>query len=123
MAPRRVVIGGTLRTSKYVGFLAMLLGALLIACAAALPVSVDRGDPGVLQVRFRVDGCGPAVYAAVRESDSQCQQTARRRLEVTTTAGLLMMVVGLVMFAGGDPGRSRVDVATGPPRRSRARPI
>jgi len=99
----------------------MVLGALLIACAAALPVSVDHGDPGVAQVRFRVDGCGPAVYAAVHRSESQCRYTARRRLELTTTAGLLMMVVGLVMFAGGEPSRSRVDVANGPPRRSRAR--
>ncbi|MDQ2826604.1 MAG: hypothetical protein M3Y04_06565 [Actinomycetota bacterium] len=93
-----------------------------MACAAALPVSVDRGDPGILGVHFRVDGCGPAVYAAVREADSQCQQTARRRLEVTTTAGLLMVVVGLVMFAGDDPGGSRVEVATGAARRPRARP-
>jgi len=113
-----------MRTSKYVGFLTMLLGALLIACAAALPVSVDRGDPGVIGVRFRVDGCGPAVYAAVRASDSQCQRTARRRLAVTTTIGLLMMAVGLVMFAGGDSGsRSRVDVPSPVMRRDRARPL
>jgi hypothetical protein len=116
-----VVIGGTLRTTKYVGFLAMVLGVLLMACAAALPVSVDRGDPGVAGVRFEVDGCGPALHAALRASESQCQQTARHRLAVTTTVGLLMVVGGLVMFAGGDDGRSRVEVATGARRVAKPR--
>lgn len=97
----------------------MLLGALLIACAAALPVGVDRGDPGVTGVRIGIDGCGPALHAAVRRSGSKCQQAARRRLALTTTAGLLLAVVGLVMFAGGDADRSRVEVETAGARRPR----
>lgn len=102
-----------MRTSKYVGFLAMAIGALLMAGAAVLPVSVDRGGDGVLPFRFRVDGCGPAMYAAVRDSDSQCQRTAQRRLLVAATIGLLMAAVGLVMFAGGDDRGSRVAAPTG----------
>ena len=106
------------------GFVSMVLGALLVACAAALPVTADRQDAGVVAVRFRMDGCGPAIRAALRDTDPACQDTARRRLLITTTTGLAMVVVGLVMFAGGDSRGSRVNVATPtgrwrPPARSR----
>lgn len=107
------------RTSKYAGFVAMVLGALLMAGAAAMPVSVGRSESGP-GVTFRADGCGPAVYAAVRLSESDCQRTARRRLMATTTVGLLVMALGMVLFAGGDSRRSAVAVPTLVTRRRRA---
>ena len=99
------------RTSKYVGFVAIVVGVLLMAGAAALPVSVGRSGTGP-QVVFRADGCGPAIYAALHHFESDCQQTAKRRLLATTTVGLLMVVAGMVLFAGGDSRRSRVAVPT-----------
>jgi len=107
------------RTNKYVGFVAMVLGALLAVGAAAMPVSVGRSDSGA-GVVFRADGCGPAVYAAIRHSESDCQRSARRRLLVTTTVGLLLAALGLVLFAGGDSRRSAVVVPTLVRRRRRA---
>jgi len=104
------VIGGRVKASRYVGFLAMVVGILVVAGGAVLPLRLDRGDPGV-GLRFRMDGCGPAIYAAVHHSESDCQRVARRRVAGTTTVGLLLAAVGLVMYAGGDSRRSRVEVA------------
>lgn len=105
------------RSSRYVGFVVLVLGCMLMVGAAALPVSVARSD-GRAGVVFRADGCGPAGYAAIRHAESNCRVTAQQRLLVTTTAGLLFVVVGLVLFAGGDPRRSRVEIASGLRRRA-----
>lgn len=70
----------------------MVIGGLLAVYAAVLPLGIDRVDDGP-GVRLRVDGCGPAAYAAVRESDPKCRRAARRRLLATTTTGLLLLVV------------------------------
>jgi len=98
-----------MKASRYVGFMAMVVGVLLVACGAVLPLRLDRG--GGVGVRFRIDGCGPAVYAAVHHTESDCQRMARRRLAGTTAMGLVLGAVGLVMYAGGDSRRSRVEVA------------
>ena len=107
------MIGGHVRTSRYFGFLAMVLGALVIGCAAALPVTADLAGTEVVDARFRIDGCGPAISAFVRDSQPDCQAPAKRRLAVTTTGGVVAMLVGLVMLAGGDRRGSRIAAPAG----------
>lgn len=101
-----------MKTSRYIGFLAMVLGALVMASAAALPVSADRAGTEVVDVRFRIDGCGPAISAFVRDSQPNCQEPAQRRLAVTTAGGVALMILGLVLFAGGDGRGSRIAAPT-----------
>jgi hypothetical protein len=112
-----------LRRSKYAGFLAMCLGALLIVGAAVLPVSPATQRLGPFRVNLRSDNCGPAVYVAFHRPDTECGQAAHHRLLATTGVGLLVVALGTAMFAGGNEGHgSRVDVATPlVSRRSRSR--
>ena len=109
-----------MRRSKHVGFVAICLGVLLIVFPAVLPVSPATQRFGPFKVDIRGDNCGPAGYVAFREqSNSLCQDAARRRLLTTSGIGLLVMALGMAMYAGGDerPG-SRVQVGTPRVRRS-----
>jgi len=99
-----------LRRSKYVGFLAISLGILLMVGAAVLPVSpvTERFGP----FRIEVDGtnCGAAGYVAFREGNEVCRQAAQRRLLSTTGVGLLVVAVGMALFTGGDQRRGSMVV-------------
>jgi hypothetical protein len=109
-----------LRRGKYAGFLVLSLGALLIIGAAVLPVgpATQRLEP--FHVDLGRDNCGPALYVAFHRPGTDCGTAAARRLEASTPIGLLVLALGMAMFAGGDEGRgSRVQV--GSPR-SRRRP-
>lgn len=110
--------GGHLRTSKYVGFLAMGLGTLLVVGAAILPVSpaTQRLGPFRVDIRSGDDNCGPAGTVAFRTENSDCRTAARKRLLATTAIGMLMVAMGMALFAGEDePHGSRIVV----PRRDR----
>jgi hypothetical protein len=114
---------GHLRRSKHVGFAAMCLGILLIVFPAVLPVSPATQRFGPFEVDIRGDNCGPAGYVAFRDhSNSICREAAHRRLLTTSGIGLLVVALGMAMYAGGDerPG-SRVQVASSRVRRSRFR--
>ena len=109
-----------MRTSKHVGFAAICLGILLIVFPAVLPVSPATQRFGPFKVDIRGDNCGPAGYVAFRDSsNSVCREAAHRRLLITGGLGLLVVALGMAMYAGGDerPG-SRVQVSTLRARRS-----
>ena len=113
--------GGTLRTSKYVGFLAIGLGTLLIVGAAILPVSPASQRLGPFRIQVRGDNCGPAGLVAVRPANTECRLAARKRVLVTTAFGLLAIAAGTALFAGGDdPHGSRIQVPTRRVRRQSA---
>ena len=104
--------GGHLRTSKYVGFLAIGLGALLMVGAAVLPVSPAPQRLGPFRIDIGHDRCGPAGLVAVREEASDCRLAARTRVLTTTGIGLLIIAAGMALFAGGDERRgSRIVVS------------
>ncbi len=107
-----------MRKSKHVGFAVICLGIVLMAGAAVLPVSPATQRFGPFRIDIRGDNCGPAAYVAFRETNSVCREAAQRRLLTTTGVGLLVVALGMAMFAGGDaPRGSRVDVPS--PRASR----
>jgi hypothetical protein len=109
-----------LRRGKYAGFLVLSLGALLIIGAAVMPVGPATERLGPFHVDFSSDNCGPAVYVAFHRPDTECGTAAAKRLEASTPIGLLVLALGMAMFAGGDEGRgSRVQVAS---PRGRRRP-
>lgn len=98
-----------MKITKLLGFLLVGLGLILIVLPAALPATIvhQRG----LQFEAREDGCGAAIVAALDRSDLACGQTARQRLLITTAAGAVVMVAGLVL--AGEPEtryRSRVSL-------------
>ena len=100
-----------MRKSKHVGFAVICLGIVLMAAAAVLPVSPATQRLGPFRIDIRGDNCGPAAYVAFRDTNSVCRQAAQRRLLTTTGVGLLVVALGMAMFAGGDaPRGSRVDV-------------
>jgi hypothetical protein len=98
-----------MRTTKYLGFLTAALGALVIVVAAALPLSLSGQGPTVFHLGTGSDNCGPTAYAAYHHVDNGCMERARDRLLPTTTAGLGILVIGLVMMVGRDePQGSRL---------------
>ena len=116
-------MGVHLRTSKYVGFFAISLGAVLVVGAAVLPVSPSPERFGPFRVDISGQRCGPAGLVAVEEGGTDCGTAARKRLLATSALGLLAVALGTVLFAGGDgTDRSRIDVgARGVRRRSPVR--
>ena len=116
-----------MRRSKSAGFFAIALGILIIIGAAVLPVSPATERLGPFHVNLRTDNCGPAGWVAFREPETECGTTAYKRLLATTPIGLLVVALGMAMFAGGDERRgSRVDaplrrVSPGRPARGRSR--
>ncbi|MDQ3642997.1 MAG: hypothetical protein M3450_16410 [Actinomycetota bacterium] len=102
-----------MRKSKHVGFAVICLAIVLMAAAAVLPVSPATQRFGPFRIDIRGDNCGPAAYVALRDTNSVCREAAQRRLLTTTGVGLLVVALGMAMFAGGDaPRGSRVDVAS-----------
>lgn len=100
-----------MRKSKHVGFAVICFGILLMVGAAVLPVSPATQRFGPFRVDIRGDNCGPAGYVAFREMTTECREPAQRRLLVTTGLGLLIVALGMAMYAGGDdPRGSRIVV-------------
>ena len=113
-------MGVHLRTSKYVGFFAMGVGALLVVGAAVLPVSPATERFGPFRIDVRGESCGPAGVVAVDKGGTDCGTAARKRLLSTSAIGLLTRAFGMALFAGGDGSdHSRIGV---PARRLRRRP-
>jgi hypothetical protein len=99
----------------------MALGALLAIGAAVLPVGAATERLGPFRVDVGADNCGPAGYVAFHRPDTDCGHAAVRRLRATTPVGLLLVALGMALFAGGDTARgSRIDVPT--PRSRRGPP-
>ena len=102
-----------MRRSKSIGFSAICLGIVLVIGAAVLPVSPATQRFGPFQVNVRGDNCGPAGYVAFRHANTECRTAAHRRLLTTTGVGLLVLALGMALFAGGDDRRrSMVEVGT-----------
>ena len=111
-------MGVHLRTSKYVGFLAIGLGAVLVVGAAVLPVSPSPERFGPFRIDISGERCGPAALVALEKGGTDCGTAARKRLLATSVLGLLAVVLGMVLFAGGDgTDHSRIDVAARSVRR------
>lgn len=107
-----------MRKSKAIGFLLISFGVLAIIGAAILPVSPATQRLGPLKVDIRGDNCGPAGYVLYEVGSSICKEAAQKRLLMVSVAGLLVVALGMAMFAGGDaPHGSRIQM--GPPRVSR----
>ncbi len=115
-------MGVHLRTSKYVGFLAIGLGAVLVVGAAVLPVSPSPERFGPFRVDISGASCGPAGVVAVEKGGTDCGTAARKRLLSTSAIGLLTVALGMALFAGGDgTDHSRLDVRA--PRVRRRSPV
>jgi hypothetical protein len=111
--PFNGVDGGNLRISKYVGFLGMGLGTLLIVGAAILPVSPASQRLGPFRIDIQGENCGPAALVAVDDPNTDCQLAARKRVVITTAVGLLVVAAGMALFVGSDgPRGSRIQVPT-----------
>lgn len=109
-----------MRRSKYVGFLVISLGLILVVGAAVLPVSPATERFGPFRIDIRGDTCGPAGYVAYRDASEVCKAAAHRRLLTTTGVGLLIVALGMALFAGPEQRRgSMVDVGN---RRVKRRP-
>jgi len=108
-----------MRKSKPVGFLLICLGILAVVGAAVLPVSPATQRLGPFRVDIRGDNCGPAGYVLYDDvTSSDCREAAQRRLLATGGVSLLVVALGMALFAGGDaPRGSRVQL--GPPVVSR----
>jgi len=77
---------------------------------------------GPFRVNLRDDNCGPAVQVAFAEPDTDCGRAAAKRLVPTTGVGLMVVVLGMALFAGGDaPHGTRIDVANARLRRRSSR--
>ena len=78
-----------------------------------LPISPSSERFGPFRVDIRGDNCGPAAAVAVRKPDTECGAAARRRLLSTSAVGLLVVALGMALFAGDDGfDHSRIDVRT-----------
>jgi hypothetical protein len=107
-----------LRTSKAIGFLLICLGVLAVIGAGVLPVSPATQRLGPFRVDIRGDNCGPAGLALYEKGSTVCKEAAQKRLLGVSVAAVLVVGLGMAMFAGGDePHGSRVQV--GPAKLSR----
>ena len=107
-----------MRKSKAIGFLLIGFGLLAIIGAAILPVSPATQRLGPFRVDIRGDNCGPAGSVLYEDGSSICKEAAQKRLLAVSVAGLLVVALGMAMFAGGDePHGSRIQL--GPPKVSR----
>ncbi len=107
-----------MRKSKAVGFLLISFGILAIIGAAVLPVSPATQRLGPFRVDIRGDNCGPAGYVVYEKGSTICKEAAQKRLVSVSVVGLLVVALGMALFAGGDaPAGSRVRM--GPPKVSR----
>lgn len=110
-----------MRRSKYVGFLVISLGIILMVGAAVLPVSPASERFGPFRIDIRGDSCGPAGYVVYRGGSEVCESAAKRRLLSTTGIGLLVVALGMALFAGpSERGGSMVVVS---PRVKARRPL
>ena len=100
-----------MRTSKYVGFLFIGLGALLVVGAAVLPVSPATQRYGLFRIDIG-DNCGPAGIVAVHDVNAECVSAARHRLLATSAIGLLAVAFGMALFAGSDGEHSQLAVSS-----------
>ena len=111
-----------MRKSKSVGFVFICVGIMLLASAAVLPVSPATQRFGPFRVDIRGDNCGPTGYVVLRDSESPCREAAERRLLLAAGVSVLLVAIGMAMFAGGDDRRtSRIVVRT--PRVTRRGPV
>jgi hypothetical protein len=107
-----------LRRSKAIGFLFICFGILAVVGAAVLPVSPASQRLGPFRVDIRGDNCGPAGVVLYEKGSTICKEAAQKRLLAVSVAAVLVVGLGMAMFAGGDaPHGSRVQV--GPQKLSR----
>lgn len=97
-----------MKASKHIGFFAVAVGLVLLALPAVLPANIVTYGGGLRSVEAVDGGCGAAAYAAVRHPDRTCGRLARRRLLLTGTGGILLIVTGAVALIGGGDRRSRL---------------
>jgi hypothetical protein len=111
------------RRSKPVGFVVICLGFLAFIGAAVLPVSPATQRLGPFKVDIRGDNCGPAGYVLYDDLASDiCQEAAQRRLLATGAVGVLVVALGMALFAGGDaPHGSRIQLGAPTVSRREAR--
>lgn len=107
-----------MRRSKAIGFLLICLGVLAVVGAGVLPVSPATQRLGPFRVDIRGDNCGPAGVVLYKEGNAVCKEAAQKRLLAVSVVAVLVVALGMAMFAGGDePHGSRVQL--GPPKISR----
>jgi hypothetical protein len=93
--------------------MAIALGIILVVGAAVLPVSPANQRFGPFRVDIRGDNCGPAGKVAFQDADGVCKSAAQKRIVAASAVGLLVIAMGMALFAGGDqPHGSRIVVGT-----------
>ena len=84
---------------------------MMMVGAAILPVSPATHRYGPFHIDIQGDNCGAAGVVVTREVNDECRLAARKRLLSVAPISLLIIALGMALFAGGDePHRSRVVV-------------
>jgi hypothetical protein len=109
-------MGVTLRRSKYVGFLTIAVGILLVVVAAVLPVSPDNQRLGPFRVEIGRDNCGPAGEILAGDTNGVCKSAAQKRMVAATAVGLVLLALGMALYAGGDEPAHASRIVVGAPR-------
>ncbi len=113
------VKGVTLRRSKYVGFLAISVGLLLVVCAAVLPVSPASERFGPFRIDVGGNNCGPAGEVLAGDANGVCKSAAQKRMVAAGAVGLVVIALGMALFAGGDEPAHASRIVVGVPRPKR----
>jgi hypothetical protein len=90
------------------------MGLLIVVAAAVLPVSPATQRFGPFKVDIRNDNCGPAGLVAFdRDANSVCRSAAQRRMLAASAVGIIVLALGMALFAGPEQRRgSRIQVTT-----------
>jgi hypothetical protein len=91
----------------------MSLGVLMMVGAAVMPIGPSAQRFAPYRPDFSNANCGPAGYVAFHVPNTDCGAAAAKRLEASTPIGVLVLALGMAMFAGNTEARgSRVVVGT-----------
>ncbi len=81
----------------------MAIGLLLVVCAAVLPVSPANQRFGPFRVDLSGNNtCGPAGEVVVGDANGVCKSAAQKRMVAASAVGLVVIAMGMALFAGGD---------------------
>ena len=100
-----------MKGSRLLGVASTVLGLLVLVLPAVLPTTIVRTGDGVFDFQTFDDGCGSAIYAAIKHGDHECGRVAKQRLLLAGAAGVVLVFAGVVLMASPDDRkRSRIVV-------------
>jgi hypothetical protein len=94
--------------------MAIAMGIIIVVAAAVLPVSPVTQGFGPFKVDLRNTNCGPAGLVAFDRTEIDiCRSAAQRRMLAASAIGLIVVALGMALFAGPEQRReSRIEVKT-----------